>query len=167
VNFSELKDIVTTVAAFAGLLLGIYNVVERRHDKRPRLKVQLSIAQAEEQDINLKVTVQDVIGVEIINSGERTLYLDMVQVLIGPQSLVLTAHRMIGKQTYPTEILPSQNTLYEVNMTDVALLFQDHGLSGNLPIRARVRDSLGNQYYSNETNLAESVVRKAQGKHAD
>jgi hypothetical protein len=165
---SEIKDLVTISAAFVGLVLSLYNFFERRSDRKPRIKVVISIGTSkEERTLQGKTThtSEDVLFLEISNLGEKKIYFDSVSVKLMGTDRRLPARSIESRKQIADELASGQNAFYSTKLSEIALAYSESHLVGNLRLRGILFDGTGRKYQSGNFLLEESIIRKNLAKN--
>jgi hypothetical protein len=136
-----IQEILTPAVAAIGLGLSIYNTVQARRDRRPKLKVHVArgafTGQADEQVI-----------VEVGNGWSQPITLTSLCVPL-PRKLELKFHRMNGDSQLPVVLTPGTSTRFWFDPSAFEAEVIKAGIGAHEKFRVLAGDALGNKYLSN------------------
>jgi hypothetical protein len=140
--------IVTVVVAALGLVLSIYNTIQARRDKRPRLRVHVSFgffafgSQLGDQKIVFNVG----------NPWHQTITLVRMCIpLTGKGSLAF--FHLEGDNQMPVVLTPGMSTRFWLNSDELEADTIKAGIGHHKKFRVMAGDALGNEYLSNKVSF--------------
>lgn len=138
-----LQEIVTPIVAACGLGLSIYNTVQARRDKRPKLQVNVSFG-----FIPLGPELGDqMIFFEIGNGWSHPITLSSLCIpLSGNRNMAL--FNMDGEQRLPVALTPGQSTRFWMNAARMEAETIKAGIGRHGKFQVLAQDALGNKYFS-------------------
>jgi hypothetical protein len=140
--------VVTVVVAAFGLILSIYNTIQARRDKRPRLRVHVSFgfftfgSQLGDQKIIFNVG----------NPWHQTITLVRMFIPL-PSKGSLAFFHLDGDSQMPVALAPGMSTRFWLNSDELEADIIKAGIGRNKKFRVMAGDALGNEYLSNKVSF--------------
>ena len=143
-----IQEIVTSAVAATGLGLSIYNTIQARRDKRPRLRVHVSFG-----FLTFGPELSDQkIFFEVGNSWNQTITLaSMCIPLPGKRSMVF--FQVDGEHQMPVALAPGMSTRFWLNADQLETDTVKAGIGPHEKFQVMARDALGNEYLSNTVSF--------------
>lgn len=143
-----IQEIITPAVAVLGLGLSIYNTIQARRDKRPKLRVQVSFGFL---TVGPHLSDQKIFF-EIGNGWSQSVTLaSLCLPLPGNRSMAFI--EIDGEKPMPVALAPGQSTRFWMNSDALEAGTFEAGLERHAKFRIMVRDALGNEYLSNKVSF--------------
>jgi hypothetical protein len=137
------QEIATSTAAAIGLALSIYNTIQARRDKRPKLQVRVSfgaIAYGPELS-NQKIFF------EVGNPWDKPITLSSMSIpLPGKRSMAFL--HLEGENEMPVLLTPGMSTRFWLNANELEAETIKAGIGYHGSFQVMARDGLGNEHLS-------------------
>jgi hypothetical protein len=140
--------IVTVVVAALGLVLSIYNAIQARRDKRPRLRVHVSFGfltfgpQLSDQKIFF----------EVGNPWHQTITLVRMCIPL-PSKGSLAFFQLEGDRQMPVVLTPGTSARFWLNSDQLHAKTVEAGIGHHEKFQVLACDALGNEYLSNKVSF--------------
>jgi len=143
-----IQEIVTSAVAATGLGLSIYNTVQARRDKHPKLRVHVSFG-----FLTFGPELSDQkIFFEVGNPWNRTITLARMYVpLLDKRSVAL--FRLDGEHQMPVALTPGMSTRFWLNSDQFKAEIIKAGIGQEEKFRVMACDALQNEYRSNAVSF--------------
>jgi hypothetical protein len=143
-----INEFLTPVMAVAGLGLSIYNTVQARRDKHPRLKVHVSFGflvygpELSDQKIFF----------EVGNPWTQTVTVSSLVIPLPDRRTIVFPH-LEGAQPMPVALNPGGSTRFGLNSDQLEADTIRAGIGPHEKFRVMARDAIGNEYLSNAVSF--------------
>lgn len=149
-------EVVTAVVAVIGLVLSVYNTVQARRDKRPKLKVRAYFG-----FVGLGPAVSDYkIFFDVGNGWNQTITLISICIPF-PDKRSMAFPSLEGTQHMPVALSPGSSTLFWHSSDNLEGQMVKEGIGPHEKFRVMARDALGNEYLSNSVSFKPERRAKA------
>jgi hypothetical protein len=144
----SVQEIITSTAAAIGLGLSIYNTIQARRDKRPKLRVHVSFGFL---TYGPELSDQKIL-VEVGNAWDQPVTLASICIpLPGKRSLAFL--HLDGEKQMPVLLTPGTSTRFWLNSDELKPETVKAGIRRHQKFWVMVRDALGNEYLSNSISF--------------
>src|ERR1700691_870275 len=144
----SVQEIVTSAAAAIGLGLSIYNTIQARRDKRPKLRIHVSFGFLSHGP---ELSDQKILF-EVGNARDQSITLaSMCIPLSGKRSMAFL--QLDGERTMPVLLTPGTSTRFWLNSNELEAETIRAGIRRHQKFRVMARDALGNEYLSNSISF--------------
>ena len=144
----SVQEIVTSAAAAIGLGLSIYNTIQARRDKRPKLRIHVSFGFLSHGP---ELSDQKILF-EAGNARDQSITLaSMCIPLSGKRSMAFL--QLDGERPMPVLLTPGTSTRFWLNSNELEAETIRAGIRRHQKFRVMARDALGNEYLSNSISF--------------
>jgi hypothetical protein len=144
----SVQEIVTSAAAAIGLGLSIYNTIQARRDKRPKLRIHVSFGFLSHGP---ELSDQKILF-EAGNARDQSITLaSMCIPLSGKRSMAFL--QLDGERPMPVLLTPGTSTRFWLNSNELEAETIRAGIRCHQKFRVMARDALGNEYLSNSISF--------------
>jgi hypothetical protein len=143
-----IQEILTPVVASIGLGLSIYNTVQARKDKRPKLRVHIGFGCI---GYGSELSDQKVLF-DVGNGWNQTITLTSMCIPL-PDKRQLALIRLEGEQQIPVALAPGSSTRFWFNADQLQAWTTSAGIRHDEKFRVMACDALGNEYLSNSISF--------------
>ncbi len=143
-----IQEIVTPAVAAIGLGLSVYNTIQARRDKRPKLKVHVSFGML----VFGPQTSDQKIIFEVANGWERPVTLASICIPL-PNKRTMAFFQLEGEKQMPVALTPGMSTKFWMNSDELEAETIKAGIGKHGKFRVMARDALGNEYLSNNISF--------------
>lgn len=147
----SIQEIITPTVAVLGFGLSIYNTIQARRDKRPKLRVNVAFGFLASGP-NLS---DQKILFEIGNGWNQPVTLSSLSLPLGGKRSMAFLH-LDGENPLPVVLTPGQSTRFWMNSDALESETLRAGLRRHESFRIMARDALGNEYLSNKVSFKPS-----------
>jgi hypothetical protein len=148
VKMPTVQEIVTSAVAAIGLGLSIYNTIQARRDKRPKLRIHVSFGFL---TYGPRLSDQKIFF-EIGNAWDQSVTLaSMCIPLPGKRSMAF--FQLDGERPMPVVLTPGMSTRFWLNSDELEAETIKAGIGRHEEFRVMARDALGNEYLSNSVSF--------------
>lgn len=143
ITLNDLAQFVIALVALAGLAISIYNLIERRNDRKPKIKVRITTGYLSYQTHSSEFMLL----INFANFGEKSIFVNSFYARYKKKmNLVFT--KLDGIVKLPCEIESGRSVDYWYPYNDLILNLEKVGLKGKKRIKFVCTDVLGNEYKS-------------------
>ena len=144
----SVQEIVTSAAAAIGLGLSIYNTIQARRDKRPKLRIHVSFGFLSHGP---ELSDQKILF-EAGNARDQSITLaSMCIPLSGKRSMAFL--QLDGERPMTVLLTPGTSTRFWLNSNELEAETIRAGIRCHQKFRVMARDALGNEYLSNSISF--------------
>ena len=144
----SVQEIVTSAAAAIGLGPSIYNTIQARRDKRPKLRIHVSFGFLSHGP---ELSDQKILF-EAGNARDQSITLaSMCIPLSGKRSMAFL--QLDGERPMPVLLTPGTSTRFWLNSNELEAETIRAGIRCHQKFRVMARDALGNEYLSNSISF--------------
>jgi hypothetical protein len=142
------QELVTPAVAAIGLGLSIYNTVQARRDRRPKLRIRVSFGFLTDGP---ELSDQKILF-EVGNAWNQSVTLASMCIPL-PGKRSLTFFQLDGERQMPVVLTPGISTRFWLNSDQLEAETIKAGVGRHEKFRVMARDALGNEYLSNSTSF--------------
>ena len=148
VRMPTVLEIVTPAVAAIGLGLSIYNTIQARRDKRPKLRIHVSFGFL---TYGPELSDQKILF-EVGNAWDQPVTVaSMCIPLQGKRSMAFL--QLEGERQMPVVLTPGMSTRFWLNSDQLEAETIKAGIGRHEKFRVMARDALGNEYLSNSISF--------------
>ena len=144
----SIQELVTPVVAALGLGLSVFNTIQARRDKRPKLRVRLSFGLI---GYGPELSDQQVL-IEVANAWDQPITLSSISIPL-PDKCTMAFIELEGEKRMPVLLAPGTSTQFWRNSARLEAETIKAGIGQHSNFRVMARDALGNKYLSNRLSF--------------
>lgn len=144
----SIQEIVTSAAAAIGLGLSIYNTIQARRDKRPKLRIHASFGFL---TYGPELSDQKILF-DVGNAWDQPVTLVSLCIPLSGGRSIAFLH-LDGERQMPVLLTPGTSTRFWVDSVELEAETIRAGISRHQKFQVMARDALGNDYLSNSISF--------------
>lgn len=148
VKMPIVQEIVTSAVAAIGLGLSIYNTIQARRDKRPKLRIHVSFGFL---TYGPRLSDQKIFF-EVGNAWDQSVTLASMCIPL-PAKRSMAFFQLDGERQMPVVLTPGMSTRFWLNSDELEAETIKAGIGRHEEFRVMARDALGNEYLSNSVSF--------------
>lgn len=153
-NSFSISELITALVALYGAILSTIAFIRQNRDRKPRVKVTMSLGLVFHQ---LQGSSGTQLIVEAANSGQVNITIGSWSIRYPGKKKLFDQLALVSPQL-PAELSPGQKVTICMEYARLRNSLLKHGYSRKVKVRGEVADGLGNRYLSKPTvvNLTDS-----------